>query len=389
MTALTVGTALSQTGIYALQGQQALQGLSLWVDETNARGGLFVPERHHAVPLQLIAYDDHSRRSDVERLTEQLLTVDRVDFLIGPYSSGLVHAAAAIAEAHQKVLWNHGGSSDAIMRQGFRWAVHLPTPASGYFAGLFGCLRRYGVETGRVAVIQRRSGTFPTEVATGARQVADHHGFPTLPPFMYPDDPGHMPLLAEALVATDPAVIIAVGRYDDDVILTRTLARMPCGVKVIAAVGVPMQAFRRDLQEMADGCIGPSQWEPGAAAAPEVGPSSAAFEERFRLRFGQVPDYPAAQAYAAGLILQRCVASAGTCADSALRPAAEALTCQTFYGDFRLEAGTGRQVGHETVLVQWQAGEKTIIWPPAAARARPIWRPFSCPRPSRALSNTP
>ena len=68
-----------------------------------------------------------------------------------------------------------------------------------------------------------------------------------------------------------------------------------------------MQAFWKDLQEMADGCIGPSQWEPGAAAAPDVGPSSAAFVERFRQRFGQIPDYPAAQAYAAGLILQRCV----------------------------------------------------------------------------------
>ena len=70
MTALTVGAALSQTGMYALQGQQALQGLRLWVDDTNARGGLFVPELHRAVALRLIAYDDHSRRSDVERLTE-------------------------------------------------------------------------------------------------------------------------------------------------------------------------------------------------------------------------------------------------------------------------------------------------------------------------------
>jgi branched-chain amino acid transport system substrate-binding protein len=389
MTALAVGAALSQTGTYALQGQQALQGFSLWVEETNARGGLFVPEVDHAVFLRLITYDDHSRRRDVEQLTARLITIDRVDFLIGPYSSGLAYTAAAIAEAHQKVLWNHGGSSDAIMRQGFRWSVHLPTPASGYFAGLFACLRRHGVEAGHIAIVQRRGGTFSTEVATGARQQAERSGFPALPPFFYPDDPSQISMLAQALAAANPAVIIAVGRYDDDVILIRTLAQMSCEAKVIAAVAAPMQAFRRDLQETADGCIGPSQWEPGTAAAPEVGPSSAAFVERFRARFGQVPDYPAAQAYAAGLILQRCVALAGTCSDVTLRAAADTLTCQTFYGDFRLEAETGRQVGHETILVQWQAGEKTIIWPPAAARARPIWRPSSCPRPSGALPNTP
>src|SRR5262245_48104265 len=188
MTGLSIGAALSQTGVYALQGQQALQGLRLWVDDVNGQGGLFIPELCRSAPLKLIAYDDHSRRTDVERLTERLIVIDRVDFLIGPYSSGLAYAAAAIAEAHQKVLWNHGGSSDAIMRQGFRWPVHLPTPASGYFAGVFSCLRRHGVDAGRVAIIQRHRGTFSTEVAAGAKQQAGRSGFPVLPAFFYPND---------------------------------------------------------------------------------------------------------------------------------------------------------------------------------------------------------
>jgi branched-chain amino acid transport system substrate-binding protein len=377
MTVLTVGVALSQTGIYALQGQQALQGLRLWVEETNAQGGLFIPELRQAASLQLIAYDDRSRRADVEELTARLVTVDRVDFLIGPYSSGLAHAAAAIAEAYQKVLWNHGGSSDAIMRSGFRWAVHLPTPASSYFAGLFACLRRHDAAVGRVALVQRRRGTFSTEVATGARQRAEHSGFTVLPTLFYSDDPSHISILAEALAAANPAVIIAVGRYDDDVALMRSLAQMSCAAKVIAAVGVPMQAFWRDLQAMAEGCIGPSQWEPSAGGAPEVGPSSAAFVERFRQRFGQVPDYPAAQAYAAGLILQRCVMLAGTCHDADVRASADGLTCRTFYGDFQLDTQTGVQVGHEAVLVQWQRGEKNVVWPAEVAQAALVY-----PRPS-------
>jgi branched-chain amino acid transport system substrate-binding protein len=370
MTVLSVGATLSQTGMYALQGQQALQGLRLWVEETNAHGGLFVPERRQAVSLQLIAYDDHSRRVDVEQLTARLINDDRVDFLIGPYSSGLAYAAAAIAEAHQKVLWNHGGSSDAIMRQGFRWSVHLPTPASGYFTGLFACLLRHGMEAGRVAIVKSHRGTFSTEVVAGAQQQAERDGFTMLLPFVYPDDPNHLVSLAEALVAADPAVLIAVGRYDDDVALIQTMAQMSCGVKVIAAVGAPMQAFCSDLQAMADGCLGPSQWEPGAAGAPDAGPPSAAFIERFHQRFGQIPDYPAAQAYAAGLILQRCVMLAGTCVDVDLHASAHRLTCRTFYGDFRVDPQSGIQVGHETVLVQWQGGKKKVVWPAEVAQAR-------------------
>jgi branched-chain amino acid transport system substrate-binding protein len=369
MTALTVGVALSQTGMYALQGQQALHGLRLWVEETNAQGGLFIPELHRAVALRLIAYDDRSRRAEVEQLAERLIAVERVDFLIGPYSSGLAHAVAAIAEAHEKVLWNHGGSSDAIMRQGFRWAVHLPTPASSYFAGLFSCLQRHGAEAGRVAVIQRQRGAFSPEVAAGARQQAEGSGFPTLPSFFYPDDPRQIPLLADALAAADPAVIIGVGRYQDDVALIGALTESFREGRVVAAVAAPLQAFWQDLRASAEGCIGPSQWEPCAAAPRDVGPPSAVFVERFRQRFGQAPDYPAAQAYAAGLILEQCVRLAGTCSDVELRTAARMLTCRTLYGDFRLDAASGVQVGHETVLVQWQAGEKKLVWPAEVAQA--------------------
>jgi len=371
MTMLRVGTTQSLSGMYARQGQQALQAVRLWVEETNAQGGLFVPELHHAVPLQLIAYDDCSRRRDVEPLTERLISVDRVDFLIGPYSSGLAYAAAMIAEAHQKVLWNHGGSSDAIMRQGFHWSVHLPTPASGYFAGLFSCLRNQGVEAGPVAIVQQPRGTFSTEVAAGVRQHAEQSGFPTLPPFFYPtnpDDLGQIIALGNALAGANPAVLIAIGRYEDDLALLRQLAAIAFDA-VVAAVATPMQEFKRDLQELANGDMGPSQWEAGPQSAVDIGPTSAAFVQRFRQRFSYSPDYPAAQAYAAGLILQRCVVLAETRHDAGLRAAADSLACRTFYGDFQLDAASGRQVGHETVLVQWQGDEKKVIWPVGLAEA--------------------
>jgi branched-chain amino acid transport system substrate-binding protein len=369
MTPPTVGAALSQTGVYALQGQQALQGLHLWVESTNAQGGLFVPELRRQLLLRLLIYDDHSRRADVERLVERLITRDRVHGLIGPYSSGLARAAAAVAEAHQKVLWNHGGSSDAIMQQGFRWAVHLPTPASGYFAGLFTCLLKHGAGAEPVAIVQRRRGTFSAEVASGARRQAEQHGFPLLPTFFYPDDPRHIPNLARELSAAGPALIILVGRFNDDVLLVRSLAEHLHDRKAGAAVATPMQAFWSELRERAEGWIGPSQWELTAEGFPDVGPSAAVFVDRFRRRFGQPPDYPAAQAYAAGLIFQHCVTLAGSYDDASLRAAADRLSCQTFYGGFRLDPDSGIQVGHETLLVQWQSGEKKIIWPAAVAEA--------------------
>lgn len=373
MTPITVGAALSQTGIYALQGQQALQGLCLWVEQTNAEGGLFVPETQQHYPLSLSTYDDRSRRAEVERLVERLIVHDRVDCLIGPYSSGLTRAAAAIAEAHRKILWNHGGSSDVIMRQGLRWSVHLLTPASRYFAGLLDCLLAYGATPELVAIVQRQRGTFAAEVANGVRRETERRGFPPPQTYLYPDAAQDIPTLAATLADARPAGLILIGRYDDDVALVGALAETSLPLKVAAAVAAPMQAFGDALRGRAEGWIGPSQWEPEAVESPNVGPPSAVLVDRFRQRFGQFPDYPAAQAYAAGLIFQHCVQMAGSCIDGELRAAADRLSCRTFYGGFRLEASSGVQVGHEAVLVQWQGGQKRVVWPRAITQSRLIY----------------
>ena len=79
-------------------------------------------------------------------------------------------------------------------------------------------------------------------------------------------------------------------------------------------------------------------------------------------------DYPAAQAYAAGLIALRCVEETGGGDEAALHEAARRLRCTTFFGWFGL-GEDGRQEDHEMLAVQWQEGVKRIVWPPRFAEA--------------------
>ena len=81
------------------------------------------------------------------------------------------------------------------------------------------------------------------------------------------------------------------------------------------------------------------------------------------------------QAYAAGLVAQRCVEEAGTLEDSALREVAERLDFSTFYGRFKIDPVTGCQLGRSTVLVQWQQGRKVIVGP-SDQRQAPIVYPW-------------
>src|SRR5437763_6950245 len=156
-----VGAALSLSGPFAAHGRQAQHGLALWAEDANAAGGLVVRDRGGQWPIALVIYDDASRSAQATAATEKLLGDECVDLLIGPYSSMLTLAVAPVAERHGKVLWNHGGASDAVTRAGFRGVVSLLSPASHYFVGLLELVRTRDPTRRRVARRRGAHGTLP------------------------------------------------------------------------------------------------------------------------------------------------------------------------------------------------------------------------------------
>jgi branched-chain amino acid transport system substrate-binding protein len=61
------------------------------------------------------------------------------------------------------------------------------------------------------------------------------------------------------------------------------------------------------------------------------------------------------------LIFQKCVRHAGSLQDNDLLAAATQLDCFTFYGRFRLDSASGRQVGHRILLIQWDQDGKVVL----------------------------
>src|SRR5215468_5343272 len=96
---------------------------------------------------------------------------------------------------------------------------------------------------------------------------------------------------------------------------------------------------------------------------PAYGPSSAEVLTRLIACHPEGVDYPMAQAYAGGLIAQRCIEIAGTLDQHTLRQVASQLDCTTFYGRYSIDPSTGRQLGHRMPVIQWQDGHRIVIWP--------------------------
>ncbi len=366
--AIKFGASVSVSGRYALQGRQVLAGLRAWVEAVNAGEGLRVHGAGARAPVRLVYYDDASSPARAAANAERLLDADAVEVLIGPYASDLTRAVLPVARRRGRVLWNHGGASDDIHTRGGR-AVGILTPVSRYFGGLIELVRSLDPDAARVALLHRQGSSFGRTGAIGAEAAASGAMFVT-EVVTYSSLAGDLPRVIASLQRQRPDVVISAGSFDDEVALARALESGP-GPKAIGLAAAAMQEFPHALGSHAEGFLGPSQWEPRLAYVPDFGPGPEEATEGIRAQ-GAPPDYPAAQAYAACLIAQRCLEETGA-DDESLWRAACALDFATFFGRFQIDLATGLQVGHEMVLVQWRGGRKLVVWPPSVSKATPLY----------------
>ena len=350
----------SLSGRYERFGRQALAGVQSWVDDTNAQGGLRLAREPSARPVVLHVYDDGSRVAGAAQATNRLLTEDHADLLLGPYSSPLTRAVAQVAAQFACPIWNHGGAADDLYTRGNPWIIGVLAPASRYFAGLVQLAReRYG-DAPRLGLVGAGKSPFATAVLHGAETLARAQGFEVV---LRGDhrSAAHEAEITQQLHRVQPDLTLVAGSFEQDLALAAAIAgKQPGGLVGLVAAGV--DDFGKRLGAAANGFFGPSQWEASGSDAIDVGPTAEYVARRLRRVLRGAPDYPAAQAYAAGLIAQRCLAVAGSLDSQVMREAAGQLHCTTFYGRYGIDE-TGKQVRHLPVIVRWKDGQKHVVWP--------------------------
>ena len=92
---LRIGASLSQTGSFAALGQDQLRGYQLCVKHANEKGGVLGRR------IELLAEDDQSNAATAVAIYERLITRDKVDAILGPYSSPITEAVADVTEKHK------------------------------------------------------------------------------------------------------------------------------------------------------------------------------------------------------------------------------------------------------------------------------------------------
>jgi branched-chain amino acid transport system substrate-binding protein len=233
-------------------------------------------------------------------------------------------------------------------------------PAATYFHGAVRAVRQADPAARTVCVLGSDTG-FGRAVADGAAGESSRLGLRVTR--------GGLPADVQ-----DADMLLVAGRFADEVAAAWRF--LPGRWRAAGFVAAGVAEVLADLGARREGLLGPAQWVAEAAPTPEVGPSAAEFVAAYRRRTGGDPPYPAAQAFAAGVIATRCLREAGTAADTALLAAARGLDCTTMFGRFRLDPHTHQQVGHRVLTVQWQDGMRRVVWPPQQAQA-PLRYPLS------------
>lgn len=378
---IVMGGPISLSGAYAKEGSQGLWGFQVaekWINQVY--GGIRIDGKK--IPVKYVYYDDESKKESVTSLLERLITADGVKFIFAPYSSGLTIAGAPVAEKY-KVLYNsHGGASDRTFEQGYNYAVQTIVTGSKYQVDVFDMMRKIDSKVNSVAMLFE-DDEFSRTVRAGALERAKKLGFKIVFDRTYPSKVQDLTPALTELAAAKPDFLVGGGHFADGQLLARQIADLGIDVKAASILVAPtLPAFYEALRTAAEGIMGPAHWEIGAKFSPEttpkgmryVGPRQEEFLSSFRQASrGEDPDYHAAEATAAMLSYVLGIETAKTLDIDKVRAVMGKLRFVSVYGDWGVDPKTGKQVAHQSVLIQWQKGKKEIVWPQGAQTAKPCY----------------
>ncbi|WP_410291031.1 amino acid ABC transporter substrate-binding protein [Desulfosarcina sp.] len=356
---IRIGATLSLSGRYSQPAAMVRDGYRLWEMQVNQRGGLI------GRPVELVILDDRSDPEIAFNQYKQLIHHDRVDLVLSPYGTPLTLQASQVSEARQMVMLACAASGNSVWDRGYRYVFGMYALAERYFIGMLDLMARQGYDT--VSIIYDDS-PFSIDVAEGSARWAGRFGVAVLLKKPFVPGQGQLPALIDTAAAKNAHGLIIAGYPQEGYRILELLGRTGWRPRALGMTVTPVHPdFYSQAGPIAEGIFGPSQWEPDERIPF---PGTKAFILDFKTFYGRLPSYHAGSAYASCQILEQAVTSLNGINHDRIRDYISALDTVTVIGRFKVDH-QGRQVGHNPIVVQWQAGKKEIVYPTKMQTAPP------------------
>ena len=367
-----IGCSVSMSGKMAPEGTNVKRGVELWEEYVNSKGGIKVGSDMYKV--EVVYYDDKSDAGTGTKLTEKLITEDKVDFLFGPFSSGITFATTAIGEKYDVITVAPEANATKVYERGYKNVFSILPPAPALTQPIFEMIDSLDLdpEPKTVAIIVSND-LFPLSCAEGALKMCEELGLEVVLYEKYPADATDVSALLSLVKDKNPDIFLTSGYTKDALMVVRQAREINLNVKLFAtSVGVVLPEFIPSLGSDANYVVEGEWWlATGSDKGPVFG-STPEYVKMFEDKYNETPGYHAASGSAAGVVLQLAIEKAGTLDTAAVRDALRGLDVVLAVWPGVKFNEKGQNVSAEHPVVQVQNEEYAVVWPPQDELMYPV-----------------
>jgi branched-chain amino acid transport system substrate-binding protein len=367
---IKIGASVSLSGNLARFGNMVKNGYELWAEQVNAAGGIDVGGKK--LPVEIVYYDDQSDNQTSAKLTEKLITQDKVQFLLGPFGSGPTFATTAIAEKYNIITMATLANATNIYDRGFQNVFSVLAPATRIFSSFIDMLAAQNPKPTKVAIIYPNDN-FPGAVAKGAEAYAKDKGFDVVYIEEYTKGVNDLSSTILKIKNSGAEVLMGSGYLEEAILTVRQLNEQKVSLKAIGfTTGPELKDFTDNLGSDANNICGVSWWMPQMNYSDPLFGSASDYANLYAKKFGEGLSYQAAGASQGGLLLQMAIEKAGSLETDKVREALRSYSGSTFWGPTKWDA-SGQNTAGATVTFQIQDGVIKTVFPPEAGQVKPIY----------------
>jgi branched-chain amino acid transport system substrate-binding protein len=359
-----IGATVSQSGHFSSEIGPFKRLMNAWADMVNDQGGIMVREHNMRLPVKFTVYDDRSNQATAKKYYERLVTVDKVNLLLGPYSSPLTFAASTAGENHQIPFIAICANSPKVYSRGFKWLVGVIDLGPRYTYRYWEMVDNADKAKSVSFVVE--DTIHPLSVYKGSKTLAEKAGLEVLSSDIVPANTRDFTPIITKLKKQSPDIIYVSSNIPFAINFMKQAKEMKLNPKEYHCIhhsGI----FRDALGDAANDVIGQSYWVEGM----NLGDAKLINDVLKRADISE-PMYPWSPAYVAAFqIIQAAIEKAGTLKKEKLMATLKGLRMETALGEaYFHETGYG---AINTYPSQIQNGVYKVIYPPAVATGKYIY----------------
>jgi branched-chain amino acid transport system substrate-binding protein len=356
---IVVGASFSLTGRFSTEAAEHLRAYQMFIEETNAAGGVTLKSLGKKLPIRLQQYDDQSDPSAAAKLYEKLVTSDKVDLLFSPWGSGPNFAVTAVTEKHKVPMVLASASADNIFSRGFKYIYNTTEVASMMPRPLVDVLKLKRADVKRVAVLYENF-LFSTSLNDTFMKAMKEEGFEVVLDERYPLASQDFTGMMTKVKAANPDVLVTWCMMPACVYATRQAREAGISTKLFHVNIGPMyvKEYMEPLGARTEGVVETGFWHPDLPY-----PGARAFHDRYTAKYNRPPSTDAAYAWMAAQLLFQAVEKAGTLDLEAVNAAFKREEFSCIGGKYKYDE-RGVNIYPRPFLTQVQDGKRVVAWPP-------------------------